>query len=125
MREAPRIDRQRIEKGLVIWTSFMLFGLLVVAPLSGALAAPIQGPKGQACKSTGTTTVEGKEEGTGKKMKCTADYCKYDECVFTGTTKVCKEHTHYENVRDCQAALGRRPRVQGVRPPAGTLQKSP
>jgi len=55
----------------------LLFGLVVTVPLQVALAAPIQGPKGQACKSTGTTTVEGKEEGTNRKMKCTADYCKY------------------------------------------------
>ncbi len=84
MREAPLTDRQRIVKGLVVWTNVatamtklllrrfamrysmmllklstivLLFGLLVTAPLSVALAAPIQGPKGQACKSTGTTTV--------------------------------------------------------------------
>jgi hypothetical protein len=142
MREAPLTDRQGIVKDLVVWTNvapamtqlllrrfpmrnsrmllklsttILLFGLLVTAPLSVALAEPIQGPKGQACKSTGTTTVDGKEEGTGKKLKCTADYCKYDECVFSGTTKTCQEYTHYVNVRDCKAAaLIHRP--ENIRP---------
>jgi hypothetical protein len=37
-----------------------------------ALAVP-KGPAGQTCKSSGTTTVNGKEEGTNKPMTCTAD----------------------------------------------------
>ena len=124
MRKAQLNDRQRSEKGLVIWTSLLVFGLLVTVPLQVALAAPIQGPKGQACKSTGTTTVNGTQDG--KTVKCTADYCKYDECETSGPNiGKCYEKTHYTNVRNCQAALGGWPRVQGIRPPAGTLQKSP
>jgi hypothetical protein len=125
MREAPSIDRQRIENGLAFWTGLLFFGLLLAAPLSVAVAVP-KGPAGQTCKRSGTTTVEGKEEGTGRKMKCTADYCVYDDLESSpeGIKRV--ERTHYSNVRDCQpAALGVRPRFQGVKPPAGTLQKSP
>jgi len=38
-------------------------------------------------------------------MKCTADYCKYDECE-TSEPNIgkCREITHYDNVRDCKAA---------------------
>ncbi len=152
MGEAPLTDRQRIVKGFVVWAnvataipkpllrrfpirySMMLlmlstialpFGLLVTAPLSVALAEPIQGPKGESCDKTGTTTVDGKEEGTGKKLKCTADYCVYTtlESSTAGIKKVV--HTHYMNVRDCQAALGGRPNIQGVRPPIFPGQLAP
>src|SRR5574342_384718 len=37
----------------------------VIAAPAVALAVP-KGPGGQTCKSSGTTTVNGKEEGTGK-----------------------------------------------------------
>lgn len=82
----------------------LLFGLLNIFVPSDVLAVP-KGPGGQTCKSSGTTTVNGKEEGTGKDMKCTADYCKYDECE-TGGPNVgkCYEKTAYSNVRDCKAA---------------------
>ena len=82
----------------------LLIGLLNLFAASNVLAVP-KGPGGQSCKSSGTTTVNGKEEGTGKAMKCTADYCKYDEC--TGglpPAGKCYEKTHYSNVRDCQPA---------------------
>jgi hypothetical protein len=72
--------------------------------VSLAEAVP-KGPAGQMCKSSGTTTVNGKEEGTGKTMKCTADYCKYDECETSGpNVGKCYEKTSYSNVRDCKAA---------------------
>jgi len=72
--------------------------------ISVAFAVP-KGPAGQTCKSSGTTTVNGKEEGTGKAMKCTADYCKYDECETSGPNiGKCYEKTSYSNVRDCKAA---------------------
>ena len=58
-------------------------GLLNLLVPSNVLAVP-KGPGGQTCKSSGTTTVNGKEEGTGRDMKCTADYCKYDECQTSG-----------------------------------------
>jgi hypothetical protein len=49
--------------------------------------------------------VNGKEEGTGRDMKCTADYCKYDECQTSGPNiGKCYEKTAYSNVRDCKAA---------------------
>ncbi|MDR4496184.1 MAG: hypothetical protein AB7P17_11245 [Nitrospirales bacterium] len=71
---------------------------------SDVLAVP-KGPGGQTCKSSGTTTVNGKEEGTGRDMKCTADYCKYDECETSGPNiGKCYEKTSYSNVRDCKAA---------------------
>lgn len=90
-----------------------------------ALAAP-KGPAGQACKSSGTTTVNGKEEGTGKAMKCTADYCKYDECETSGPNiGKCYEKTHYSNVRDCKAALTS-PQSGTFAPPSGrVLQQAP
>jgi hypothetical protein len=96
-------------------TIVMLFGLLVTAPLSVALAAP-KGPGGQACKSTGATTVDGTQDGN--KVKCTADYCKYDECETSGPNiGKCFEKTHYTNVRDCKpAALSKSPQT----PPLGT-----
>ena len=109
---------------LKLSTIVLLFGLLVTAPLSVALAAPIQGPKGQACKSTGTTTVNGTQDG--KNVKCTADYCKYDECETSGPNiGKCYEKTHYTNVRDCQAALGGWPKIQGVRPQVAPRLKQP
>jgi hypothetical protein len=82
----------------------LLFGLLNIFVPSNALAVP-KGPGGRTCKSSGTTTVNGKEEGTGKDMKCTADYCKYDECVGgLPPAGKCYEKTHYSNVRDCKSA---------------------
>ena len=82
----------------------LLFGLLNIFVPSNVLAVP-KGPGGQSCKSSGTTTVNGKEEGTGKDMKCTADYCKYDECQTSGPNiGKCYEKTSYSNVRDCKAA---------------------
>ena len=83
---------------------FLLLGLLNFLAPSNVLAAP-KGPGGQSCKSSGTTTVNGKEEGTGRDMKCTADYCKYDECETSGrNVGKCYEKTHYSNVRDCKPA---------------------
>lgn len=38
-------------------------------------------------------------------MKCTADYCKCDECETSGPNiGKCYEKTSYSNVRDCTAA---------------------
>ena len=83
---------------------FLFLGLLTLLAPSNVLAVP-KGPGGQSCKSSGTTTVNGKEEGTGKAMKCTADYCKYDECETSGPNiGKCFEKTSYSNVRDCTAA---------------------
>ncbi len=74
-----------------------------------ALAVP-KGPAGQTCKSSGTTTVNGTGEGTGKAMKCTADYCKYDECETSGPNiGKCYEKTSYSNVRDCKPAAMKAP----------------
>ena len=68
----------------------------------------------------GTTTVNGKEEGTGKAMKCTADYCKYDECETSGPNIVkCYEKTSYSKVRDCKAAA--RTLNPNLRVPQGQL----
>ena len=81
---------------------FLLMGLLNFLAPSNVAAAP-KGPGGQTCKASGTTTVDGKEEGTGRAMKCTADYCKYDECETSGrNTGKCYEKTHYSNWRDCK-----------------------
>ena len=92
------------------------------------LAVP-KGPAGQTCKSSGTTTVNGKEEGTGKAMKCTADFCKFDECETSGPNiGKCYEKTSYSNVRDCKAAaISMNPKL---RVPSGqlaplTVQPSP
>lgn len=83
---------------------FLFIGLLSLLVPSNVLAAP-KGPGGQTCKSSGTTTVNGKEEGTGRDMKCTADYCKYDQCETSGPNiGKCREITTYSNVRDCKAA---------------------
>jgi hypothetical protein len=83
---------------------FLFMGLLNLLVPSNVLAVP-KGPGGQTCKSSGTTTVNGKEEGTGRDMKCTADYCKYDECETSGPNiGKCYEKTAYSNVRDCKAA---------------------
>lgn len=87
-----------------ISAALMLIGLLTLLVPPNVLAVP-KGPGGQTCKSSGTTTVNGKEEGTGKDMKCTADYCKYDECQTSGPNiGKCYEKTSYSNVRDCTAA---------------------
>lgn len=110
---------------------WMCFIGLMIAAIGGpgiALAVP-KGPAGQACKSSGSTTVNGKEEGTGKAMKCTADYCKYDECQTSGPNiGKCYEKTSYSNVRDCKAAartLNPNIRIpQGQRAPL-TVQPTP
>lgn len=82
----------------------LLIGFLTLMVPSDVLAAP-KGPGGQTCKSSGTTTVNGQEEGTGRAMKCTADYCKYDECETSGPNiGKCYEKTSYSNVRDCKPA---------------------
>lgn len=71
----------------------------------GIVPAVPKGPAGQARKSSGTATVNGKEEGTGKAMKCTLDCCKYDECETCGPNiGKCYESTSYSNVRDCKVA---------------------
>jgi hypothetical protein len=81
----------------------LLFGMPGTPTLSVALAEPIQGPKGQSCKSSGITTVNGVQDG--KKVKCTADYCTYDECETSGPNiGKCSTKTHYVNVRDCHPA---------------------
>ena len=83
---------------------FLFIGLLNLLAPPHVLAVP-KGPAGQTCKSSGTTTVNGKEEGTGRAMKCTADFCKYDECETSGPNiGKCYEKTSYSNVRDCKAA---------------------
>jgi len=80
----------------------LLIGLLTLLVPSNVLAVP-KGPGGQSCKSTGTTSVNGTQDG--KSVKCTADYCKYDECETSGPNiGKCYEKTHYSNVRDCKAA---------------------
>lgn len=80
----------------------LLIGMLNIFVPSNALAVP-KGPAGQACKSSGTTTVNGTQDGQA--VKCTADYCKYDECETSGPNiGKCYEKTHYDNVRDCKAA---------------------
>lgn len=90
-----------------IATVFLLMVLLNFLAPSNVLAVP-KGPGGQSCKSSGTTTVDGKEEGTGRAMKCTADYCKYDECIGgLPPAGKCYEKTHYSNVRDCKPAASR------------------
>jgi hypothetical protein len=85
-------------------TLISLAGVPILFSLSPAFAVP-KGPKGQTCKSHGTKIVDGKEEGTDKAMKCTADYCTYDECEPSGSgVGKCYEKTSYSNVRDCKAA---------------------
>ena len=92
------------QTSFVITAVVLLIGLFSFFVPSNASAAP-KGPGGQTCKSSGTTTVNGKEEGTGRDMKCTADYCKYDECQTSGPNiGKCYEKTAYSNVRDCKAA---------------------
>lgn len=89
---------------LGISVGVLFIGLLNLLAPTEVLAVP-KGPGGQTCKSSGTTTVNGKEEGTGRDMKCTADYCKYDECETSGPNiGKCYEKTSYSNVRDCKAA---------------------
>jgi hypothetical protein len=80
----------------------LLIGLLNILVPSNASAVP-KGPAGQSCKSSGTTTVNGTQDGQA--VKCTADYCKYDECETSGPNiGKCYEKTHYDNVRDCKSA---------------------
>jgi hypothetical protein len=87
----------------------MAFGAASALPVGVADALP-KGPGGQTCKSSGTTTVNGKEEGTGRAMTCTADYCKYDECETSGPNiGKCYEKTSYSNVRDCKPAAMKAP----------------
>lgn len=97
----------------VISAVFLLIGCFNIWVPSNSLAVP-KGPGGQTCKSSGSTTVDGKEEGTGRAMKCTADYCKYDECETSGPNiGKCYERTAYSNVRDCKAAARtQRPNIQ-------------
>ncbi len=101
-------------------------GLTLILPAFEVLAVP-KGPGGQTCKSSGTTTVNGKEEGTGRAMKCTADYCKYDECETSGPNiGKCYEKTSYSNVRDCKPVAMTRPPSGAVMPPSGgVLQQVP
>lgn len=85
-------------------TRVLCCGAVILLMCGSALAVP-KGPGGQTCKSSGTTTVNGTEEGTGRAMRCTADYCKYDECETSGPNiGKCYEKTSYSNVRDCKAA---------------------
>ena len=104
----------------------LAFGLTGVSMATTAFAVP-KGPGGQTCKSSGTTTVNGKEEGTGRAMKCTADYCKYDECETSGSNiGKCYEKTSYSNVRDCKpAAMGRPPSGFAMPPSGGVQQETP
>lgn len=81
--------------------------LFVIAlPVSQAHAAPSKSSTGQACTSSGTKSgVSGTEEGTGKKLSCTADYCTFTKCDTSGSTiSGCKQVTEYSNVRDCKPA---------------------
>lgn len=62
---------------LVSLTVFVwLFTLPSMVPLSAA--PPTHGPGGVKCTKSGTTTVEGTQDGN--KVKCTADYCEYGVC---------------------------------------------
>jgi len=89
---------------LGISAGVLFIGLLNLLAPADVLAVP-KGPGGQTCKSSGTTTVNGKEERTGRDMKCTADYCKYDECEGgLPPAAKCFEKTAYSNVRDCKVA---------------------
>lgn len=101
-------------------------GVTFILLASEVLAVP-KGPGGQTCKSSGTATVNGKEESTGRAMKCTADYCKYDECETSGPNiGKCYEKTSYSNVRDCKPAAMTRPPSGAVMPPSdGVLQQVP
>lgn len=107
-------------------TRVLCCGAVILLICGSALAVP-KGPGGQTCKSSGTTTVNGKEEGTNKPMKCTADYCKYDECETSGPNiGKCYEKTSYSNVRDCKPAAMTRPPSGMVTPPyGGVLQQAP
>lgn len=107
-------------------TVVLCCGAVILLTCGTALAVP-KGPGGQTCKSSGTTTVNGKEEGTGRAMKCTADYCKYDECETSGPNiGKCYEKTSYSNVRDCKPAAMTRPPSGMVTPPSGgVLQQAP
>ncbi len=97
-------DTRHIDRVSLCSTVVLSLGLLALVMSSEALAVP-KGPAGQTCKSSGSTTVNGTEEGTGRAMKCTADYCKYDECETSGPNiGKCYEKTSYSNVRDCKAA---------------------
>ncbi len=111
-------DRRRI------WVIGLLAAVIGMPDI--ALAVP-KGPAGQTCKSSGTTTVNGTEEGTGKAMKCTADYCKYDECEGgLPPAGKCYEKTSYSNVRDCKPAAMKGPQSGTVVPPTGgVLQQAP
>lgn len=107
-----------------LWTIALIAAVIGMPGL--ALAVP-KGPGGQTCKSSGTTTVNGTEEGTGKAMKCTADYCKYDECETSGPNiGKCYEKTSYSNVRDCKPAAMSAPNSGTFAPQSGgMLQQTP
>ena len=101
-------------------TLISLAGVPILFSLTPAFAVP-KGPAGQTCKTHGTTTVDAKEEGTGRAMKCTADYCTYDECETSGPNiGKCYTKTSYSNVRNCKAAARpskpRRGEIAPVRP---------
>lgn len=125
MRQMTSVRKYLLSRSCVLSTA-LSFGMITTSFLSDALAVP-KGPAGQTCKSSGTTTVNGKEEGTGKAMKCTADYCKYDECETSGPNiGKCYEKTSYSNVRDCKPAAMTRPQSGIVVPPTGgVLQPAP
>ncbi len=105
------IKRMTLPRSALLFISsgiFLFLGLPSKSPVPVALAEPVQGPNGQSCKSTGTTTVNGTQDG--KAVKCTADYCTYDECETSGPNiGKCSTNTHYVNVRDCHAAMTRIP----------------
>ena len=66
-------DSSTVEISHLVFAVALILGSISLLAISPAFAVP-KGPAGQACKSSGSTTVNGKEEGTGKAMKCTADY---------------------------------------------------
>ena len=108
MRTLNRYVRITIRPRLA-FAMVMAFGAASALTVGVADAVP-KGPGGQTCKSSGTTTVNGKEEGTNKPMTCTADYCKYDECETSGPNiGKCYEKTSYSNVRDCKPAAMKGP----------------
>jgi hypothetical protein len=117
-----RTYSQTLEMPHLLFAVVLVVGSTSALMVSPALAVP-KGPAGQACKSSGSTTVNGKEEGTGKDMKCTADYCTYDECETSGPNiGKCFTKTSYSNVRDCKAAA--RTLNPNLRIPQGQLAPS-
>lgn len=111
-----------VEISHLVFAGALIFGSTSLLTISPAFAVP-KGPAGQACKSSGKATVNGTEEGTGKAMKCTADYCTYDECETSGpNVGKCFTKTSYSNVRDCKAAA--RTLGPNLRIPQGQLAPS-